>query len=42
MRFAGPRMTYRHLDHGLWHLLDGLRSSPTLSPNLAFEDHPNV
>ncbi len=29
MRFAGPRMTYRHPIMALWHLLDGLRSSPT-------------
>ena len=28
MRYAGPRMLYRHPIMALWHMLDGLRSEP--------------
>lgn len=30
MRYAGPRMLYRHPILALWHMLDGLRKPPPL------------
>jgi predicted amidophosphoribosyltransferase len=35
MRYAGPRMLYRHPLLALWHLLDGLRKEPLPSSRRA-------
>ena len=38
----GMVTTREFIAMALWHLLDGLRSSPTLPRTKAPEDHPNV
>jgi hypothetical protein len=40
MRFAGPRMIYRHPIAAVWHIIDSLRKKPLTLPTAAANKKP--